>query len=122
MGDFRIVIEAVGGHGCQRSVPAGGAVGRCENEHCPDCKAREFVSELKRSNNVSKAELIHWPAHGTAISTTPGAVIVRPKDDLLGGTRVVPFPEAMTDEQKAGPPIDWDAKPPADAAAPRTEV
>lgn len=96
MGDFRITIDAVGGHGCQRNVQAGGAVGRCENEHCPDCKARAFVADLKRSNNVSKAQLVHWPANG---ERRPDGTIASPEDDLLASVRVVPFSSALAPTQ-----------------------
>lgn len=110
MGDFRITIDATGGHGCQRNVAEGGAVGRCEQEHCPDCAARAFVAKLKRHQNVTKAVLVHWPAYGTRMhGAPPDARAFCPKDDLLHDVRLVPFPEAATAEQKsAGPPIDWD--------------
>jgi len=62
MGDFRIVVEAVGGHGCQRDVKDGGTVkANCGQESCPDCAARAFVEEFKKHNSVSSATLTHWP-------------------------------------------------------------
>src|SRR5579859_2363602 len=81
MGDYRIVIEAMGGHGCQREKGDGEAVVGCDRPHCPDCMARELVRRLKRSGEqVKKAELIHWPADMPGYSKE-GEV----RDDLLSG-------------------------------------
>lgn len=77
MGNFRIVIEAVGGHGCQREVKDGGEVYGCRRMGCPDCETRRFVEELKRSqSSVDKATLTHWPGQ-------PGEVV----DDLVSRKR-----------------------------------
>lgn len=77
MGTFRVELEAVGGHGCQREIPDGGHVIGCERPGCPDCITREFVRRLKRSGaQVAVAELRHWPGQPTEV-----------KDDLLTGTR-----------------------------------
>lgn len=63
MGDFRVVVKAVGGHGCQREVKDGGQIQMyCGSRGCPDCIAREFVRELKRAGHmVLEASFIHWP-------------------------------------------------------------
>jgi hypothetical protein len=62
MGDFRIEVNATGGHGCQRDVKDGGIVAGCGQPTCPDCIAREFVAKLKDSGAMVKdALLIHWP-------------------------------------------------------------
>jgi hypothetical protein len=63
MGNFVITVKAVGGHGCQRTVPEGGTLmPYCGVESCPDCKARAFVMELSQSGtNVESATLTHWP-------------------------------------------------------------
>lgn len=81
MGQFRITVTAVGGHGCQREVKDGGALAeRCSNAACPDCATRQFVRDLKKSNNVEEAKLEHWPG-------TPSQVT----DNLLTNTRAGNF-------------------------------
>jgi hypothetical protein len=104
MGDFRITIEAVGGHGCGRGtesplptatgdpVLSGGSlaerlhVTRCRSHGCPDCRTIEFVEGLKRNGcSVAKATIEHWPVPGAAGTTrteAPG-----PIDNLIEGTR-----------------------------------
>lgn len=73
MGDFRIVVNAAGGHGCDRDIKDGGLVYGCGRMSCPDCRAREFVEVLKRHGvDVKSAELTHWPGE-------PSEVV----DDLL---------------------------------------
>ena len=62
MGDFRIEVNATGGHGCQRDLGDKQLVNGCGNPGCPDCIARRFVAELKASGAMVKdALLIHWP-------------------------------------------------------------
>lgn len=80
MGQFRIEITAVGGHGCQREIKDGGMVPGCGEEGCPDCKVRRFLEDFRKSNNVEQATLTHWP-------NTPHEV----KDDLLTGVRTGSF-------------------------------
>jgi hypothetical protein len=88
MGNFRIEIQAVGGHGCSRDVKSGGKVEGCKSPTCPDCLAREFVQKLKAAGVyleqhpttepgcLTYAKLVHWPyGHGTVT------------DDLLTGVR-----------------------------------
>ena len=85
MGDFRITIEAVGGHGCGREAKDGQTVVRCRRMDCPDCRTIDFVETLKRGScSVSSAKLEHWPVPGAGCTRTenPG-----PVDDLLAGTR-----------------------------------
>lgn len=92
MGDFRITVEGVGGHGCDRLAKPtvlgepGAHVNRCRRMDCPDCRAIDFVDTLKRSGcSVSVAKLEHWPVPGAAGTTRtedPG-----PVDDLLSGMR-----------------------------------
>jgi len=79
MGQFRVEVTAVGGHGCQRQIKDGGNVQQyCGSSSCPDCVAREFVRQLKRIGiyTIEKAELIHWPGTDTEV-----------RDDLLTLTR-----------------------------------
>jgi len=62
MGRFRIIIDAVGGHGCERQLGEGKEVFGCSNLNCPDCRVREFVKDFKaHNNNVELALIIHWP-------------------------------------------------------------
>lgn len=89
MGDFRIVIEALGGHGCQREKGDGETVIGCERTGCPDCMARELVRRLKRSGTTVKvAEIKHWPADMPGYTTERQVT-----DDLLTGVRTGAFPE-----------------------------
>jgi hypothetical protein len=89
MGDFRVTVEALGGHGCQREKGDGETVIGCERQGCPDCMAREFVRRLKRSGaTVKLAEIRHWPAD------MPGYTAEREvRDNLLTGQRAGEFPE-----------------------------
>lgn len=84
MGHFRIEIDAVGGHGCQRNVKDGGTVTGCSGGNCPDCVTREFVAKLKSmgvfSSVPASAKLIHWPGQATSVV-----------DDLLTGKRTGSF-------------------------------
>ena len=74
MGNYRVEVDAVGGHGCQRDVGDGETVEEsCGNEHCPDCITREFVAKLKaKGSTVNSATLTHWPGQESEV-----------KDDLL---------------------------------------
>jgi hypothetical protein len=77
MGQFRITVDAVGGHGCQRELGDGQFVPGCDKVGCPDCIAREMVRRLKRSGaQVDSAILEHWPETESTVT-----------DDLLSGMR-----------------------------------
>ena len=78
MGEFRIVIDAIGGHGDEREVGDGGTLHySLYPERSLALVAFEAVAELrKRGATVTGATLIHWPG-------TPGEVV----DDVLAGTR-----------------------------------
>jgi len=83
MGEFRVTVTAVGGHGCQREFGDGEHVVGCERTNCPDCISREYVRRLKRSGAVvSFAELLHWPHE-----------VAQVRDDLLSSERRGSFPE-----------------------------
>lgn len=75
MGNFRITIEAVGGHGCQREKGDGEELGFCEYPGCVDCTARRFVHDFSGKAHVDSAKLEHWPNQDP-----PG-----PVDDLKPG-------------------------------------
>lgn len=80
MGHFRIEIDAVGGHGCDRTTQNNGHVQGCGLPNCPDCMARRFVAEMKErglfNSSPASAVLTHWPG-------TDGEV----RDNLLSGRR-----------------------------------
>jgi hypothetical protein len=62
MGNFKIVIEAVGGHGVLREVKEGEAINYdAAHPGEPDVLAKRFVDEFGKSNNVLSAKLVHWP-------------------------------------------------------------
>jgi len=88
MGTFRVEIEAVGGHGCQRLVGDGEVKkDRCQDEYyqdkyyCVDCAVKEFVEELKKKNNVVSATLTHWP--GTPQEITDDLLTMKRKGAFL---------------------------------------
>jgi hypothetical protein len=63
MGDFRMTIEAAGGHGCDRTAKEGGELRGCGQENCPDCMFARFVSDMQRAGmRPFKATMHHWPA------------------------------------------------------------
>lgn len=76
MGNFKIEIEAIGGHGVCRNIAQGCEIpyGEC-NPTEPDAEVHRFVSDFAKRNHVVSARLTHWP------DTTP---IV---DNLLTGVR-----------------------------------
>jgi hypothetical protein len=86
MGTFRIEIQAVGNHGCQRAVKSFEKVEGCKQPGCVDCLAREFVEKLKASgaffsetgdrNGIGYALLTHWPGGERTVT-----------DNLLTGLR-----------------------------------
>lgn len=90
MGDYRIVIEGVGSHGCGRESKDGEIVSRCGRNGCVDCMAIALVDSLKSSGgSVAMARLEHWPIPGAAGTTrTENA---GPIDDLISGTRAGQF-------------------------------
>lgn len=62
MGDFRVTVEAVGGHGCQRDVGEGQTVVGCGGSRCPDCITAKYIAELANAGaHVKSAKLQHWP-------------------------------------------------------------
>lgn len=98
MGDFRVLVEAVGGHGCLRNLGDGDVVLGCDRPGCPDCLAREFVRRLKRSGTqVNRAEIQHGPADMPGYSAD-GEV----RDDLLTGKRSGQFPEYERERARRG--------------------
>lgn len=84
MGNFRVVIESVGGHGCDRKAKAGEEIHYYttdadfeHRQHCPDCMFKAIVNRLKNGWPDTKATLTHWPGE-------PSEVV----DDLAAGKRV----------------------------------
>lgn len=71
MGNFRIVIEAVGNHGQDRKKKDGEEVDFTEGgnfPNSPEAIAQKCVNELKLSGtNVQAAYVHHWPGSGTDV-------------------------------------------------------
>ena len=68
MGDFRVTVNAVGGHGCCRDVKDGGTVYGCGSMRCPDCLTAKFIADLARSGAMLKdAKLEHWPEQPSTV-------------------------------------------------------
>jgi hypothetical protein len=87
MGQFRVVVDAVGGHGCMRELGDGSTVIGCERVGCVDCITREYVRRLKRSGAmVDVARLEHWHDREQEIPAS-GQIV----DDLLTGVRAGSF-------------------------------
>lgn len=63
MGQFRIVIDAYGGHGCQREVKDGQVLQGCGRQGCPDCEAGSLIADFARrtGSQIVSASLTHWP-------------------------------------------------------------
>lgn len=74
MGQFRIVISAIGNHGCERAARPGDKLHRrCGKLSCPDCFIYDFVQQLKmRGIVVGEATFTHWP--GTKIEVVDDLV------------------------------------------------
>lgn len=81
MGQFSIVINGVGNHGCDRhSVEGEKLRTRCNRLTCVDCLTFDFVQSLRQKGfRLGDAEFTH---HAGAVD--PANVVV---DDLLGNTR-----------------------------------
>lgn len=96
MGQYRIEITAVGGHGCEkRERGDADRVYGCRRMNCPDCRAREFVALLKHmGQQIQSAIIVHWPDR-------PGTVA----DDLLSGERFGRFPEYRDRDGRPVPPV-----------------
>jgi hypothetical protein len=82
MGQFKIEITAVGGHGQDRSKKAGEVVDFKEGgDTTPDAIAKKCIDELKAAGvNVESAKIVHWPGTETEVT-----------DDLQTGVRTGNF-------------------------------
>lgn len=85
MGDFRIVIDAVGGHGQDRSKKDGEVVNFAEGgKDAPEVIANALVRALQATGcNVTNAKVIHWPSDN--YPERQGAKDI--EDNLLTGIR-----------------------------------
>lgn len=89
MGDFRIIVNAIGGHGQDRDKKNGEIVDFGENT--PEAIAKEFIEKLKASGvNVEDASVVHWPVdnYGGQLKNGRTNQIV---DDLVTGKRTGSF-------------------------------
>lgn len=88
MGDFRIVIEAVGGHGQDRDKKTGDIVDfSIGGQNCPEALALKFIETMKEQGMTpNQAYIIHWPLdnYGGQLKNNRNSQIV---DDLLTGKR-----------------------------------
>lgn len=82
MGNYRVIVDAVGGHGCERQVLDGQSTIGCQQRNCPDCTTREYVRRMKSisGNTLNSAILIHWPESDSQVV-----------DNLLTGERIGDF-------------------------------
>lgn len=82
MGNYRITINAVGGHGQDRSKGHGETVDfSAHSDRSPEAIIKRAVEELKASGNtVSEATVHHWPGSSLEIL-----------DNLLTGRRTGSF-------------------------------
>lgn len=91
MGDFRIIIDAVGGHGQDRDKKNGETVDfGTDTLNSPEAAVKKFLEEFGKSNSIQKAVIVHWPLdnYGGQLENGRSTQIV---DDLLTGKRVGNF-------------------------------
>jgi len=91
MGDFRIVINGIGGHGQDRDKKNGEIVNFQEDPSSPDALAENFVKALKEKGiSIEDASIIHWPLdnYGGQLKNERSQQIV---DDLQTGKRIGSF-------------------------------
>jgi hypothetical protein len=84
MGQYRMEITAVGGHGCKREPIEGERVYGCRRMDCPDCAFADFVERLRRHGAgpmIESATFTHWPG-------TPNEVVDRVTIAEWGGAEV----------------------------------
>lgn len=88
MGDFRIVINAVGGHGQDREKKDGERVNFAEGgEATPENLARTFIRNLQAHGcSIESASVVHWPLDNYGGPEKNGRT-TEIKDDLLTGIR-----------------------------------
>lgn len=98
MGNFRIVIDAVGGHGQDRNKKSGEIVDFTKvgddyySNDTPEAIAKRAVDELKqKETNVLSAKVYHWP-NDTVYEGDPISPISNDgneciTDDLVTGLR-----------------------------------
>lgn len=91
MGDFRIIINGIGGHGQDRDKKNGEIVNFQKDPSSPDALAESFVKQLKEKGvNIEDATIIHWPLdnYGGQLKNGRSQQIA---DDLLTGKRTGNF-------------------------------
>lgn len=91
MGNFRIVIDCVGGHGQDRSKKDGEIIDFSnghEDSLTPEMAAKLAILEIKKTGcSIQSAKVYHWPADQIApapIDTNGKECIT---DDLITGIR-----------------------------------
>ncbi len=93
MGNFRIVIDAVGGHGQDRAKKDGEVVDFSDRtDKTPEAVAKRAVEEMKANGaNILSAKVYHWPGDtvysGDPVAPVDGAGKECITDDLITGIR-----------------------------------
>jgi hypothetical protein len=91
MGDFRIIIDATGGHGQDRGKKSGEIVDfGTDTLNSPEACVKKFLEEFGRSNYIQKAVIVHWPLDNYGGQTENGR-FTQIVDDLLTGKRTGNF-------------------------------
>lgn len=82
MGNYRVIINAVGGHGQDRGKGHGETVDfEAGGESSPEAILKRAVAELQaHGNSVTEATVHHWPGSGSEVV-----------DNLLTGRRTGSF-------------------------------
>lgn len=80
MGNFRVEINAVGGHGCDRKAKEGEPLyGHCGRHGCVDCDIVDLILRWKLKNTamINSVTFTHWPGETSEVV-----------DDLLNNKRL----------------------------------
>lgn len=95
MGDFRIIIDAVGGHGQDREKKDGETVdfthsgSGYHSSKNPEAIAQVLIAALQGTGcSIQGAKVIHWPSDNYPDQREAGKEIV---DDLITGKRTNNF-------------------------------
>jgi hypothetical protein len=80
--DFKIEIEGIGDHGCDRSAKDGKHCAPCHQMGCPDCELRRHLNSFYMGGTVKSARMIHYPG-------TDHEIVDEFKPDPMTGSMVV---------------------------------
>lgn len=69
VGAFKIQVDAIGNHGCQRERVDGDTVYGCGSMNCPDCLTSEYIAKMRRAGVLmTSAVITHWPGQPTQVT------------------------------------------------------